>query len=310
MVIAYLRKEVVTVKSTHIKGNTYVLDLGMMLLPYYKLDHQKIILLDAGLKERHLEKLERFLSENQYHVEGILCTHGHVDHIGNVNYFKEKYQCEVALPEEEYFVIGSLDQLELFFSPTPRDQVCSQYGHMIFKPDVLIKKNHEMITFCGVDFKVIHTPGHSIHHVGFITPDDVSYLGDALLSPEVMAQAKLPYSYNLLKDLTSKMSLYHVEASYHVLAHKGVYADIKDLITDNIYFYKNRGEYVLNHLETPLSFEQLFTTVMEDLSIQIKTSEKYRVLERILKGYVSYLEETHKIQGGIAEGTLKYQKLS
>lgn len=297
-------------KNKHIKGNTYVLDLGMMLLPYYKLDDQKIILLDAGLKERHLEKLERFLTENQYHVEGILCTHGHVDHIGNVNYFKEKYQCQVALPEEEYFVIGSLEQLELFFSPTPRDQVYSQYGHIVFKPDVLIKENDVNINFCGVDFSVIHTPGHSIHHVGFITPDGVSYLGDALLSPEAMAQAKLPYSYNLLKDLTSKMRLYHVEASYHVLAHKGIYTDIKDLITDNIYFYKNRGDYVLNQLKTPLTFEELFTTIMGDLSIAVKTSEKYRVLERILKGYVGYLEETHKIQGIIVDGTLKYHKLS
>lgn len=297
-------------ENKHIKGNTYVLDLGMMFLPYYKINDEEIIFLDTGLKHRHLEKLETFLTQHHYQVKGILCTHGHVDHIGNVNYFKEKYQCQVALPEEEYYVIGSLDRLELFFSPTPRDQVYSQYGHLIFKPDVFIQKSDTHLNFCGVLFRVIHTPGHSIDHVCFVTPDSVSYLGDALLSPEVMDRAKLPYSYNLLNDIKSKMSLYHVEASYHVLAHKGIYPYIKDLITDNIYFYKNHSDYVLKHLETPLSFEKLFSNIMKDLSISIKSTEKYRVLQRILRSYIGYLEQTHKIRGVIRNETLEYEQIS
>ncbi len=294
-------------ESTNVNGNTYVLDFGSLLLPYYKINEKQIILLDSGLKDRHLRKLEEFITENNYQVIGILCTHGHVDHIGNVNFLKEKYQCSVALPEEEYFVICSLDQLELLYSPTPRDQVYSRYGHMIFKPDVIIKKEDTTINLCGVTFKVVHTPGHSIDHVCFITPDRVSYLGDALLSHQVMKEYKLPYSYNLLKDLSSKMSLYHIDASYHILAHKGVYSDIKDLITDNIYYYKNHSEFILKKLNIALSFEELFQVVIDDLSITVNSPNKYRVMERILKSYVSYLEETHKIKGIMENHLLKYQ---
>ncbi len=299
-----------TMEENRVLGNTYTLDLGGQLLPYYKLNEKEIILLDAGLKDRHVNKLEDFLMKNNYVVKGILCTHGHVDHIGNVNYLKGKYECQVALPEEEYFVIRSLDQLELFFSPTPRDQVYSRYGHMIFRPDVIINKEDQEIKLCGATFKVIHTPGHSIDHVCYITPDNVSYLGDALLSDDMMRHSKLPYSYNLLKDLSSKMSLYHVEASYHILAHKGIYADIKNLITDNIYFYKNHAEYVLEKLVNPLSFEELFLVIMDDLSIAVSTPNKYRVMERILKSYIRYLEETQKIKGVMVDRLLKYQKCS
>lgn len=296
--------------STLIKGNTYVLDLGILLLPYYLLAENQIILLDAGLKERHFKKLDEFLQKNGYQVKGILCTHGHVDHIGNVNALKEKYHCLVALPEEEYFIIRSLEQLELFYRPTPKDQVYSRSGHLIFKPDLLIKKDDLEITFCDVTFQVVQTPGHSIGHVCFITPDRVSYLGDALLSPQMMKEAKLPYSYNLLRDLSSKMSLYHVEASYHILAHKGVYPDIKDLITDNIYFYRNHGEYVLGKLEKPLSFEELLQVIVKDLRITVNSAPKYQVIERILRGYIRYLEETQKITSQVVDHLLKYQKQS
>ncbi len=92
-----------------------------------------------------------------------------------------------------------------------------------------------------------------------------------------------------------------------MLAHKGVYPDIKDLITDTVYFYKKHAEYVLAQLKTPLSFEELFEVIMRDLAVSIRTTEKYRVMERILKGYVRYLEETHKIEAITLEYTLKYQ---
>ncbi len=294
-------------ENIHVKGNTYVLDLDILMIPYYKLNENQIVLLDSGLKDRHQEKLKEFLIQQNYKVKGILCTHNHVDHIGNVNFLKERDNCIVALPEEEALGIGSMEQLELFFSPIPRDQIFSKYGHMIFIPDVMIRKEDKELEFCGAVFKVIHTPGHSVDHVGFITPDGVSYLGDALLSHDVMNISKLPYTQNLLKDLISKMGLYHIEASYHVLAHKGVYADIKDLITDNIYYYKSHTDMILNHMKESLSFDELFIWVMDDLSIYINSSNKQQVMERILKGYVNYLEETNKIQRLMTGNVLKYR---
>ena len=36
-----------------VKGNTYVLDLGLLYLPFYKISQTDLILLDTGLKKEH-----------------------------------------------------------------------------------------------------------------------------------------------------------------------------------------------------------------------------------------------------------------
>ena len=70
-----------------IKGNTFCIDTGMTYIPFYKINDKEIILLDSGwIKER--EGIDRLLNENKFKVVGILCSHAHIDHIGNNTYLK------------------------------------------------------------------------------------------------------------------------------------------------------------------------------------------------------------------------------
>ncbi len=42
------------------------------------------------------------------------------------------------------------------------------------------------------EFRILYTPGHSAGHICTVTPDNVCYVADALLSHELL-EAKLPY---------------------------------------------------------------------------------------------------------------------
>lgn len=64
---------------------------------------------------------------------------------------------------------------------------------MIHTPDVIIPPGDGPFSFCGAEFHIVHTPGHSAGHICTVTPDNVCYTADALLSYE-MIEAKLPYS--------------------------------------------------------------------------------------------------------------------
>lgn len=293
-------------KSIHVAGNTYVLDLPILHLPYYKINETDIILLDTGLKRNHEEVLLKFLESENLKVAGILCSHAHIDHVGNAAVLKERFGCPIAMPAIEASMVSSQLNLKIFYGNYPISRIRDHFGHMVVQAERIIEEHETDIIFQGVPFSILHTPGHSPGHITITTPDDVTYIGDALISEEVMKSSKLPYAHILSKDLMSKMKLYHLRSSYYILAHKGIYTDIKDLITDNIYFYKNRAELILAIIEKPMTFEDILKYLSRSMRINISNPYKYIVVERMLRCYIEYLEETGKITLTMEDGFLKY----
>jgi hydroxyacylglutathione hydrolase len=92
-----------------VRGNTYVVVGKSALLPLYRLDQRRIILLDTGLAHGDREALTDFLEQNGLTVAGILCTHAHYDHTGNARYLQEKFRCPVVMPEREAFIAATPD---------------------------------------------------------------------------------------------------------------------------------------------------------------------------------------------------------
>ncbi|MGB4589073.1 MAG: MBL fold metallo-hydrolase [Clostridiaceae bacterium] len=289
-----------------VKGNTYVLDLGLLYLPFYKINQTDIILLDTGLKKEHREILLNFLEENKHRVTGIICTHSHIDHAGNAAFFKEKYGAKVAMSREEAMILSSTLELKIFYANQTLTQIEEHYGHMVVQADIIIEDDDKSVEVGGITFGIIHTPGHSSGHVAITTPDNVTYLGDSLISYEVMKSSKLPYAHILRKDLVSKMKLYTLASDRYILAHKGIFDDIKDLITDNIYFYKQRAEEILELVDKAMTTEDILRAVSKSKFIRIGSVNKYIVIERMLKCYIEYLCETSKLMPIIDDGFIKY----
>ena len=80
---------------TQVKGNTWVIEANQ-LIPLYKLDEKRCVLLDTGLLEER-EELENTLSGAGLTPVGVLCSHAHVDHCANNGYLQGKYGAQVAL---------------------------------------------------------------------------------------------------------------------------------------------------------------------------------------------------------------------
>jgi glyoxylase-like metal-dependent hydrolase (beta-lactamase superfamily II) len=226
--------------------------------------------------------------------------------VGNAAYFREKYGCPVAMTREEAGIVDSVLSLKKFYANYAMNHARAHFGHMVVETDRMIESDETEITFCGRDFRILHTPGHSTGHITITTPDDVTYIGDALISYEVMESAKLPYAYILTQDISSKMKLYSLQSSQYVLAHKGIYPDVKDLITDNIYFYRNRAEEILSVITEPMTKEELLQEVAMTMRIRIDSTFKYLVVERMLQCYVEYLLEIGRIIQEVQNQSLKY----
>ena len=304
----FIRKEAMLFKIIKVKVNTFCIETLMSYIPFYKLNDKEIIMLDTGWKKGEREGIEEVLEKNNFRIVAILNSHAHIDHIGNNSYFKNKYKCVIAMPAYEAHICSSIVNLKLYYSSQTLKQVEEHLGHMVCETDVMINVNQENIILCGVEFKIIHTPGHSPEHICIVTPDDVAYLGDALISYEVIEGAKMPYAYILSEDLKSKVKLQGIKHSKYIVAHKGIYNNITKLIEDNISFYKSRAEKVYEAIDGTITMEEIKKAVIKGFNIHVNDYYKYVTIERMLKSYVEYLYETDKLKLIMDNGFPKYTK--
>lgn len=291
-----------------VKGNTYCIDTGMSYIPFYKINDEEIIMMDSGWAEGERAGIDELLEKNSLKVAGIICSHAHIDHIGNNTHLKNKYNSIIAMPAYEAHICSSVVNLKVYYSSQSLFDVEERFGHMVCDTDIMIFDDQDKICVCGIKFKIIHTPGHSPAHICIITPDDVAYVGDTLISYEVMQGAKMPYAFILREDLKSKAKLYNLKCSKYVVAHMGIYDDITKLITDNIEFFKNRSERIYDFIDGAMTMEQIMKAALKNFNIHAKTIARYAILERMLRSYVEYLNEIGKITLIMEDGFLKYRK--
>ena len=230
-------------KLSQVKGNTWVIEANQ-LIPLYKLGDGRCVLLDTGLFEER-EELEETLLSNCLTPAGVLCSHAHVDHCANNGYFQEKYGTKVALTFPEAGMCSSLLTLKCYFLTLSPGTVERESSCMLHTPDVIIPPADGPFSFCGSDFRIVHTPGHSSGHVCTVTPDNVCYTADALLSQELLG-AKLPYNLSQEMAIHSREKLRGLDCGAYIMAHRGVCSggEIGALIDGNQDLIRRRDEYV------------------------------------------------------------------
>lgn len=291
-----------------IKGHTFCIDTGMTYIPFYKINAEEIIMLDTGWAQGEQKGISEALKKNKLKVAGIINSHAHIDHSGNNSFFRQKYKCQIAMPAFEAMVCSSAVNLKLYYSTLSLKEIATHLGHMVCPVDLPIADDQTSIEMCGIEFEILHTPGHSPAHICLITPDDVAYIGDALMSHDVMNGSKMPYAFIINEDLKSKEKLYDLNCSQYVIAHKGIYSNITELITDNINFYKLRTERIYDIIKDSMTLEEIMQAIMKSFNIHVTSVYKYALIERMLRSYVEYLNELGRLELSAVDGFLRYSK--
>lgn len=294
----------------HIKGNTFCIDTGMTYIPFYKVNEKEIIMLDSGWAEGEQEDLNKLFDFNDFKVVGIINSHSHIDHIGNNSFFKKKYDCIIAMSSFSAHICSSIEALKQYYNRHFLSCVKEHYGHLVCETDIIISENQKSVYINGVKFGIFYTAGHTLGHIAIITPDDVAYLGDSLITDKVMSGTKLPYAYDLEEDLKSKMNLLNLHSKKYVIAHKGIVDNIDNLIEENIKYYTGRAKTLLGFIDHPMTMEEILKVIVKEWKIKIQSVNKYIVVERMLRFYIEYLFETKQVELVIDDGFLKYKSLN
>lgn len=289
-----------------VKGNTWVLE-GLEFIPLYRLDGGRCILMDTGLAQER-EELEQTLLDNGLTPAGVLCSHAHVDHGGNNRYFQEKYHIPVALTSREAGMCASLLSLKCYFLLLSPDMVEQDAAGLVHTPDVLIPDGDGPFSFAGAEFRILHTPGHSVGHISTVTPDGVCYVGDALLSREQL-DAKLPYCLSHRMEMESREKLRGLDCEQLIMAHRGIARreELDGLIDANQALALRRAGEILALIDRPMAASDIVRRVC--LFYKLLSHKPRRALrfERNIRFFIEFLVDRGDLVMETQDGVTVYR---
>ena len=123
-----------------------------------------------------------------------------------------------------------------------------------------------------------------------------------------MRGAKMPSAVCRADDLKAKASLRALRCDAYVLAHRGVYSDIGDLIEKNIAYILDRAELVYDCLQGEMSEEEWVRAVYRRLDMHSTKAFKCAVCERNMRSFIDYLADGGRVVIERREGVCWYHK--
>lgn len=299
-------------KICQIAGNTAYID-AHQYIGLYITDGHHCILLDSGIATARAE-IEKTLLDAGLAPVGVLATHTHFDHFGNATYFQQKYHIPVAISFGEAELCRTFPAVKSHLFVYSAGEIMSDpmLASLPCKVDRVIMPAEQELYFCGVQFKILRTPGHSPEHISVITPDRVCYGGDALMCGHALEDAKLPYAYNFRQSLESIELFRGLPCDYILLAHRGVVpAPFDRLLDENRDVMLRRLATVGGIIDHQMSVDEIYTAVRDTLRIQVDTTRRAQNLERFLRPYLECLldDGTHRLSLR-GTGTLCYEPVT
>ena len=280
----------------HVYGRTYAAVGATALMPVYKLTERDIVLMDTGYARLDRSALVNLIEGNGFRLRGIICSHAHFDHTGNVRYLQQRYGCQAAAQIIEAGISVNPDAYRANYVALTYGKSREYLLEECFPADVIIPADAEHLDFCGARFGILQLPGHSAGHIGVVTPDGAAYLGDCLIDEEQIAAAKLPTSMFIARDLESKESLRNLRRPAYIIAHKQVLTDIGPLIDRNIDFIHDKGRELLEDLEDGMSFDQWIYAFCQRENVRTRNEFKFSIVERNFANFVDWLTDEGTVE--------------
>ena len=148
--------------------HVYVMQLGTYQTNCYVVwsdSSDTCVVIDPGYDpEKILSEAERM----HKHIEAILLTHGHFDHVGAVEKLALQTGCPVYIHKADYEL-----QIPMLFPLT---------GKAL--PQRVFLEDGQTVSLAGLEMKVLHTPGHTPGSVCFQI-EDCLITGDTLFAGSI-----------------------------------------------------------------------------------------------------------------------------
>lgn len=288
-----------------LKNHTWMIP-GATCVGVYLFEDGDCILIDSGFDERAARGILQLLEEHHVKVWGIINTHAHGDHTGGNQLLQEHFHCQIwARPQEALQINHPELQAGFLFGaePLPILQV-----PFITPPVSTVTQllNVGKLEIKGTVFEIVDLAGHSVEHCGVITPDGVSFLGDALIEAKALEAAPFVYSAYVERSVESIQRIEQLEADLFCLAHSGVIEDLSACVEKNKEVFQAMLAWYLHLLEErEYSREELLQLTLNQRVGKTNTL-RYFLVQTTVSAYLAYLCREKVVRCHVKEGRLLF----
>ncbi|MGQ4277313.1 MBL fold metallo-hydrolase [Pseudidiomarina sp. E22-M8] len=121
------------------------------------------------------QRLVDYVRANDLQLEWILETHAHADHLSAAPFIKNSVGGKIAIGEhirDVQKIFKDVFDLEKEFLPNG-----TQFDKLF--------TDNETFTVGSMQFRVLHTPGHTPADIAYIINEEMAFVGDTLFMPDV-----------------------------------------------------------------------------------------------------------------------------
>ena len=206
-------------------------------------------------------------------------------------YLQETTGCEIyASPIEAAFIENPILIPYTLFSANPIKALKNKYL-MPEASQVDFRVEEGELFINNTRFKILSLPGHSLEHTGIITPDDILFAGDSLISIDILKGFPFLYLADVEKHLDTLNTLKSLDVAQIFLSHGGLQDNIAELIDYNYRTLMNLLEYLLEVMDQPREREEILPLVVQKFNLPLNRNQ-YVLIMASLSACLSYLCNT------------------
>lgn len=297
-------------KLDNIKGRTFIVRGGTNTGVYLFEDNSALII-DPGLSGLRPNKMIKLFEENNIDLKYIINTHEHNDHYGSCNQFRKRYENLTVMSSEHaklyienpevfsnYIIGGKTNEfMEEKLRSKSLDKV--QIDQTISEGPTILN---------GEDLGVIDFKGHTSGSIGVLTKDKVLFVGDLLISEDIIRKFDFLFIFDIKSQLESLKKLRDIDFEYLVLGHgkltitKEYSEELIKINESSIQKYINQTR---NHLKEPTTLENLLKKIIKDNNLKNNYKE-YHFFKSSLVSLISYLVDNGEVGYLLDDGDLLY----
>ena len=291
-----------------VKGNTRCIVTGYARIPLYQLDKNRVVLIDSGLPDDG-EELVQLLKENQMEVAAVLTSHTHPDHAGNHRLLQDTFGAQIYMtPLAKATMSDPMSMYAILGTKAGYHKSINRLGKGV-RTDVVLPWEDGEVCVEGATFRYITTAGHCAEHLCYITPDNVAYLGDAILSPKLIQAIRLPYCVCLEAYMEALEKIAELNCDQYIFAHNGVETDIRQAVQITKDTLKNRLDRLELLAETPVTLDELVKKFLVQTKADLTSWRSVNGVGFNAKAFAGYLVDSDRLKFILEDGIMKYVRV-
>lgn len=256
----------------------------------YKLDDEKVCLIDTGNDKESGRKILKIINEQNWKVECIINTHSNADHVGGNKFIQDRTNCKILSSKIETAIINN-PELEpaLLYGAMPLNELNNKF--------LLAKESNCQIIDNNLPegLEYFTLKGHFIDMIGIKTSDNIYFLGDSIFSEETINKYHIFFIYDVEKYLQTLDFLETLNGTFYIPSHVKPLTDLKELIKLNKNKINEICNAILNACQNPTTTEEIIKKIFDIYNLEININQ-YALLGSTIKSYLTYLNNQNRVE--------------